>query len=105
MDGGWGLHIEGCSTMLCTALNYITLRLLLIRGGGGGDDQIRDEAAATGGINGGSSLEKGRRWIIDHGGVTYIPSWGKFWLSVPFISFSTNNLSLFSWQKLYKIKL
>lgn len=75
VDGGWGLHIEGCSTMLCTALNYVTLRLL-IRRGGGDDDEIRDEAAT------GGSLEKARRWIIDHGGATYIPSWGKFWLSI-----------------------
>ncbi|BBG98689.1 hypothetical protein Prudu_008164 [Prunus dulcis] len=33
-DGGWGLHIEGPSTMFGTALNYVTLRLL----GEGADD-------------------------------------------------------------------
>uniref|UniRef100_A0A0D9YM42 Squalene cyclase C-terminal domain-containing protein n=1 Tax=Oryza glumipatula TaxID=40148 RepID=A0A0D9YM42_9ORYZ len=27
-DGGWGLHIEGTSTMFCTVLTYVTLRLL-----------------------------------------------------------------------------
>jgi hypothetical protein len=27
-DGGYGLHIEGTSTMFGTALNYVTLRLL-----------------------------------------------------------------------------
>ncbi|XP_034695780.1 lupeol synthase-like [Vitis riparia] len=27
-DGGWGLHIEGPSTMFGTVLNYVTLRLL-----------------------------------------------------------------------------
>ncbi|KAJ8564526.1 hypothetical protein K7X08_000986 [Anisodus acutangulus] len=61
-DGGWGLHIEGHSTMFCTALNYVTLRLL-------GED-VNNEG-----------MEKARKWILEHGGVTYIPSWGKFWLS------------------------
>lgn len=63
VDGGWGLHIEGHSTMFCTALNYVTLRLL-------GED-INDEA-----------MEKARKWILEHGGLTFIPSWGKLWLSV-----------------------
>ncbi|XP_065623510.1 cycloartenol synthase [Quercus suber] len=65
IDGGWGLHIEGTSTMFCTALCYVTLRLLgeAMDGGDG-------------------SMEKARKWILDHGGVTYIPSWGKMWLSV-----------------------
>ncbi|CAL5430658.1 unnamed protein product [Camellia sinensis] len=64
-NGGWGLHIEGSSTMFCTALNYVTLRLLGER------------------MNGGDgAMEKARKWILDHGGVTHIPSWGKFWLSV-----------------------
>ncbi|CAM6008775.1 unnamed protein product [Sphagnum balticum] len=64
-DGGWGLHIEGNSTMFGSVLNYVTLRLL-------GD-----------GLEGGefNSLERGRQWILDHGGATSIPSWGKFWLS------------------------
>ncbi|XP_070030137.1 cycloartenol synthase-like isoform X2 [Nicotiana sylvestris] len=62
VDGGWGLHIEGHSTMFCTALNYVTLRLL-------GED-INDEA-----------MEKARKWILEHGGLTFIPSWGKLWLS------------------------
>ncbi|KAK4564727.1 hypothetical protein RGQ29_006697 [Quercus rubra] len=65
IDGGWGLHIEGTSTMFCTALCYVTQRLLgeAMDGGDG-------------------SMEKARKWILDHGGVTYIPSWGKMWLSV-----------------------
>uniref|UniRef100_A0A7N2MVL3 Squalene cyclase N-terminal domain-containing protein n=1 Tax=Quercus lobata TaxID=97700 RepID=A0A7N2MVL3_QUELO len=65
IDGGWGLHIEGTSTMFCTALCYVTLRLLgeAMDGGDG-------------------SMEKARKWILDHGGVTYIPSWGKMWLSL-----------------------
>ncbi|KAK9269413.1 hypothetical protein L1049_001186 [Liquidambar formosana] len=64
-DGGWGLHIEGCSTMFCTALTYVTLRLL----GEGMDD-------------GDGAMERARKWILDRGGVTSIPSWGKMWLSV-----------------------
>ncbi|KAL3533220.1 hypothetical protein ACH5RR_006741, partial [Cinchona calisaya] len=64
-DGGWGLHIEGCSTMFSTALIYVSLRLL------GETVDGRDGA-----------MEKARNWIIDHGGVTFIPSWGKLWLSV-----------------------
>ncbi|GFS43723.1 lanosterol synthase 1 [Actinidia rufa] len=65
IDGGWGFHIEGGSTMLCTALNYVTLRLL---GESMGD--------------GDGAIKKARKWILDHGGATHIPSWGKLWLSV-----------------------
>lgn len=64
-DGGWGLHIEGPSTMFGTALNYVTLRLL----GEGADD-------------GQGAMELARKWILDRGGVTKITSWGKMWLSV-----------------------
>lgn len=64
-DGGWGLHIEGPSTMFGTALNYVTLRLL---GEGANDGQ--------------GAMEKGRKWILDHGSATAITSWGKMWLSV-----------------------
>nr|Q8W3Z4.1 RecName: Full=Cycloartenol synthase [Betula platyphylla]BAB83085.1 cycloartenol synthase [Betula platyphylla] len=63
-DGGWGLHIEGPSTMFGTALNYITLRLL-------GEPE-----------DGMGAVEKARKWILDHGGATAITSWGKMWLSV-----------------------
>ena len=66
-DGGWGLHIEGHSTMFCTALNYICMRIL----GVGPHDEAHGHACA-----------KARKWILDHGGVTQIPSWGKTWLSV-----------------------
>ncbi|KAH7572484.1 hypothetical protein JRO89_XS04G0263000 [Xanthoceras sorbifolium] len=64
-DGGWGLHIEGKSTMLCTALCYVTLRLL-------GEEKEGGDGA----------MEKGRNWIHDRGGAIFIPSWGKMWLSV-----------------------
>ncbi|KAJ9565776.1 hypothetical protein OSB04_001742 [Centaurea solstitialis] len=64
-DGGWGFHIEGPSTMMGSALNYISLRLL----GEGPDD-------------GNGVLGRGRKWILDHGGATSIPSWGKTYLSL-----------------------
>ncbi|KAJ9189945.1 hypothetical protein P3X46_001190 [Hevea brasiliensis] len=65
-DGGWGLHIEGHSTMFCTVLNYICMRIL-----GQGRNGGRDNAC-----------ERGRQWILDHGGATAISSWGKTWLSI-----------------------
>ncbi|KAF5175469.1 Cycloartenol synthase [Thalictrum thalictroides] len=71
-DGGWGLHIEGASTMFITTLTYVTLRLL----GEGTDD-------------GEGAMEKARKWILNHGGATYIPSWGKLWLTV---------LGVFEWS-------
>ncbi|MFQ6645770.1 hypothetical protein Gotur_019835 [Gossypium turneri] len=49
-DGGWGLHIEGPSTMFGTMLNYVSLRLLGERAEGG-------EGA----------IEKAREWILEHG--------------------------------------
>ncbi|XP_040945836.1 cycloartenol synthase-like [Gossypium hirsutum] len=49
-DGGWGLHIEGPSTMFGTVLNYVSLRLL-------GE-----------GVEGGEgAIEKAREWILEHG--------------------------------------
>ncbi|XP_061964402.1 cycloartenol synthase isoform X2 [Populus nigra] len=71
-DGGWGLHIEGPSTMFGSVLNYVTLRLL----GEGPND-------------GEGAMEKGRDWILNHGGATMITSWGKMWLSV---------LGVFEWS-------
>ncbi|KAJ0984426.1 hypothetical protein J5N97_002782 [Dioscorea zingiberensis] len=71
-DGGWGLHIEGHSTMFGSALTYITLRLLGEKTEGGD-----------------GAMQRGRKWILDHGGATFITSWGKFWLSV---------LGVFDWS-------
>ncbi|KAJ4761167.1 Terpene cyclase/mutase family member [Rhynchospora pubera] len=65
-DGGWGLHAEMPSCMICTALNYTALRLL------GEEANSRDEEA----------IQQARKWIHDHGGVTMIPLWGKCILSV-----------------------
>nr|UJH94069.1 2,3-oxidosqualene cyclase 8 [Celastrus orbiculatus] len=65
-DGGWGFHIEGPSIMFCTALSYICMRVL--------------GEGPHGGQN--NSCARARKWIRDRGGVTYIPSWGKTWLSI-----------------------
>ncbi|KAG8376323.1 hypothetical protein BUALT_Bualt09G0051300 [Buddleja alternifolia] len=62
-DGGWGIHIEGHSTIFGSVLSYITLRLL---------GECPEDRAVT----------RGLKWILDHGGAIGIPSWGKFWLSV-----------------------
>ncbi|RVX03758.1 Cycloartenol Synthase [Vitis vinifera] len=35
-----------------------------------------------GGFGAEGAMEKGRKWILDHGGATSITSWGKMWLSV-----------------------
>lgn len=51
--------------MFGTALNYVTLRLL----GQGPND-------------GEGAMEKGRTWILDRGGASFITSWGKMWLLV-----------------------
>uniref|UniRef100_A0A7C8YRP1 Squalene cyclase N-terminal domain-containing protein n=1 Tax=Opuntia streptacantha TaxID=393608 RepID=A0A7C8YRP1_OPUST len=65
-DGGWGLFLEGHSTMLGSVLNYVALRLL-------GEDADDGED---------NSMTRGRQWVLDHGGAIGIPSWGKFWLTV-----------------------
>nr|QJA18433.1 oxidosqualene cyclase 2 [Andrographis paniculata] len=65
-DGGWGLHIQSHSVMICTVLNYICMRIL-----GQGPD---------GGEN--NACGRARKWILDHGTAKAIPSWGKIWLSV-----------------------
>ncbi|KAI3853099.1 hypothetical protein MKW92_008069, partial [Papaver armeniacum] len=65
-DGGFGTHIEGHSTMFATYLNYICMRML-----GEGPDGGKDNACP-----------RARKWILDHGGATLTPSWGKTWLSI-----------------------
>ncbi|KAG6725894.1 hypothetical protein I3842_02G053100 [Carya illinoinensis] len=65
-DGGWGFHIEGHNTIFGSALSYIALRILRE-----GPEDGEDKAMA-----------RGRKWILDHGGLVAIPSWGKFWVTV-----------------------
>lgn len=60
-DGGWGTHIESPSTMFCTVLCYIAVRLL-------GDPADCERC------------EKARNFIKNEGGAIYTSSWAKFWL-------------------------
>jgi lanosterol synthase len=69
-DAGWGMHIEGESTMFGTVMQYVSLRLL-------GVDKNHQQ------------LINARTWIKNNGGATGIPSWGKFYLSI---------LNLYDWQ-------
>ncbi|KAK8066641.1 hypothetical protein PG997_013388 [Apiospora hydei] len=62
-DGGWGLHIEGESTVFGTAMNYTVLRLL----GVDADEPFMVKARGT---------------LHKLGGATHGPHWSKFWLSV-----------------------
>jgi len=62
-DGGWGLHIEGESTVFGTAMNYTTLRLIGVEA----DHPKMVRARAT---------------LHKLGGMTHSPHWGKFWMSV-----------------------
>ncbi|MCJ1464869.1 Lanosterol synthase (Oxidosqualene--lanosterol cyclase) [Pseudocyphellaria aurata] len=62
-DGGWGLHIEGTSTVFGTAMNYVVLRLL-----GATEEDER--------------VLRARGKLHDLGGAVNGPHWAKFWLSV-----------------------
>jgi lanosterol synthase len=62
-DGGWGLHIEGESTVFGTAMNYTVLRLL------GVDAEEKH-------------MVKARGTLHKMGGARNSPHWAKFWLSV-----------------------
>ncbi|MCJ1369797.1 Lanosterol synthase (Oxidosqualene--lanosterol cyclase) [Loxospora ochrophaea] len=62
-DGGWGLHVEGESTVFGTAMNYVVLRIL----GVSEEDQ---------------RLVKARGTLHRMGGAINGPHWAKFWLSV-----------------------
>ncbi|KAK1575302.1 hypothetical protein Q3G72_004312 [Acer saccharum] len=65
-DGGWGLHVESTvSSMYGTVYYYVVMRLL-----GLGPDDGQNNA-----------LARARKWILDRGGLTYVPSWGKIWLA------------------------
>ncbi|WFD01481.1 lanosterol synthase [Malassezia obtusa] len=75
VDGGWGIHIEGHSTVFGTALNYTVLRLV----GVDADHPMMVQARST---------------LHRLGGATGIPSWGKLWLAV---------LNVYDWDGLNSI--
>lgn len=62
-DYGWGLHIEGISSVFGTAMNYTALRLL-------GVDAEEDR------------MIKARVLLHKMGGAVNGPHWAKFWLTV-----------------------
>ena len=61
-DGGWGLHIEGESSVFGTTMNYVCLRLL----GVDAED---------------SRMVNARVHLHRLGGAVNAPHWAKFWLS------------------------
>ncbi|KAL8808875.1 MAG: hypothetical protein Q9200_003939 [Gallowayella weberi] len=63
LDGGWGLHIEGESSVFGTAMNYVVLRLL----GASAEDK---------------RVVKARDMLHKLGGAVNGPHWAKFWLTV-----------------------
>ncbi|KAK8081102.1 hypothetical protein PG997_008920 [Apiospora hydei] len=69
-DGGWGLHLEGKSTVFATGLYYVMLRIL-------GHDKDHH------------LLVKARGCLLSHGGAAGIQQWGKIWLAC---------LNLYSWD-------
>ncbi|GLB41717.1 putative terpene cyclase mutase family protein [Lyophyllum shimeji] len=69
-DGGWGIHVEGHSTVFGTGLNYTALRVLGV-----------DAEHPT--------LVKARATLHKLGGACAIPAWGKFWLSL---------LNVYDWE-------
>jgi len=62
-DGGWGLHIEGESSVFGTAMNYVVMRLL-----GASEEDLR--------------MVRARNCLHQLGGAASGPHWAKFWLSV-----------------------
>lgn len=63
VDGGWGLHIEGESTVFGTSMNYTVLRILGMH--------EEDER-----------MVKARGTLHKLGGAVKAPHWAKFWLCV-----------------------
>ncbi|AET41468.1 lanosterol synthase ERG7 Ecym_8182 [Eremothecium cymbalariae DBVPG len=70
VDGGWGLHTTGKSTVFGTVLNYIVLRLL-----GMSKDHV--------------VCRRARSTLHRLGGAIGAPHWGKIWLSI---------LNLYKWE-------
>ena len=74
-SGLWGLHEHAKPSLFVTALVYVAARLL---GVDNRDPLLRPAAA----------------FFISEGGVTAIPSWGKFWLAI---------LGLYDWEGVHPI--
>ena len=87
-DGGYGLHIEGHSTMFGTVLSYVALRLLGASAPGVSGGEEGEEARRAKNFPGESDAETDAAasaalaWISARGGAEYVPSWGKFYLCV-----------------------
>ena len=64
--------------MFGTTFNYICLRIL--------GEELNDEHD--------NACARARKWILDHGSVTNIPSWGKIWLSVCIESIINSNIKI-----------
>ncbi len=62
-DHGWGLHIEGESSVFGTVMNYTTLRLL-----GADAEDVR--------------MVRARGLLHSMGGAVMGPHWAKFWMCV-----------------------
>ncbi|CAI9096989.1 OLC1v1033268C1 [Oldenlandia corymbosa var. corymbosa] len=69
-DGGWGLNVEGHSTMFSSVMNYLALRLM------GENLEEQDDTERR------EALALAQKWIIDHGTAIAIPSWGKYLLAI-----------------------
>ncbi|KAK2465673.1 hypothetical protein APHAL10511_002217 [Amanita phalloides] len=69
-DGGWGIHVEGHSTVFGTGLNYVALRILGL---------VPDHPVCL----------KARATLHKLGGAVAIPAWGKFWLAL---------LNVYDWE-------
>ncbi|MED6153746.1 Lupeol synthase [Stylosanthes scabra] len=52
--------------MFGSGMSYIALRIL--------GEELEDHQHKP--------MSRARKWILDHGGLLAIPSWGKFWVSV-----------------------
>ena len=74
-DGGWGLHVEGPSTMFGTVMQYVACRTL-----GVPPDH--------------PDMKSAQAFMHKHGGATTAPSWCKFWLCV---------FGVYEWQGLNSI--
>ncbi len=62
-DGGWGLYLDGPSSLFTSVLSYVALRLVGL--------SPEDDAA-----------RRARRFIQSRGGAGQLASWGKYWLCI-----------------------